>query len=166
MRRNGYGFTLIEVLVVLLILSVVAAFATLSINSYLRNREIRLLTEQLKISIPVARNQALLTANTLGLFITPHSYRYYQFRIENNQKGQWLPIKTNHILNGSQLSQGLTLVVKSELNPETILKSTTISPQIIFFNDGSLTPFRLDVLNNKQQIIYHLNVARYGQISQ
>src|SRR5438445_13371118 len=93
MKQPSYaGFTLLEILVVLVIMNIVAGMAVLTIDRN-ANKRLQTFTQTLMQSLTLAEEQALLQPATLGLAFTPHSFCFYEYRLK--QKGaRWEPLST------------------------------------------------------------------------
>ncbi|NDH44064.1 MAG: type II secretion system protein GspH, partial [Betaproteobacteria bacterium] len=86
------GFSLIEVLVVLVLLGIVMSFASLSLRG-LQGRGLALEAERLGARIQVAQQEASLLAQPIRLELDDRGYRFYR-----NQLGRWLLIEGDDIL--------------------------------------------------------------------
>jgi len=72
---NRCGFTLIEILVVILIISIVTSVALLSISRN-ENRQLETFTKDLVQTLTLAQEQAMLQPAVLGLAIERHTYQF------------------------------------------------------------------------------------------
>lgn len=75
-REHESGFTLIEVLVVLVIIGVVLTFATLSINPTGPSDRLDAASKRLAALAQTAADEAILSGQTIGLQIDAHGYRF------------------------------------------------------------------------------------------
>lgn len=97
MRSKGFshrlhrarGFTLIEVLVVLVVVGIVLAMATLSISANTQRR-LNADVERLALLMSLAREEALLRNRVLALEMNTQSYRF----LVRNQ-GKWVPLSVD-----------------------------------------------------------------------
>lgn len=148
--RNNKGFTLIEIMVVLLILAIVTAVAMLSFNRLSGTRHVKFFSQNLNDKIRLAEQTAMLQSTTIGLEISRSSYAFYQF----NQR--WQPF----ILAGTSTTTAMPSTTNLKLsindNPISIPNEPTQKPQIIFYPSGDITPFKL-TLNNQTTITGKLN---------
>lgn len=84
--KKQYGFTLLEILIVMVIMSIVAGFAVMTI-SYNRNSQVEQIAKQLKNIITLAEEEAILQSTTLGLAFTQHSFQFYQYQEKKTSVG-------------------------------------------------------------------------------
>lgn len=75
-RARETGFTLIEILVVLVIIGVVLTFATLSVNPTGPGDRLDSASKRLLALVQDAADEAILSGNTIGLQIGDQSYRF------------------------------------------------------------------------------------------
>lgn len=167
--RNKYSFhlqafTLIEMLVVLIVIAIVGTMATMSMNAYFRGREMQAIAQELKVVIAAARHQAILLPETLGLVIQPHQYAFYRFiPAQTENSGSWQPFTTQKLLKEKTISSTLILTVQSQAATEKTEKSVT--PQIIFFRDGTLTPFQITIQKAKEPRGYQISGSGNGTLT-
>lgn len=81
--RADKGFSLIEVLVVLVVLASVIVISTLSLQG-LQSRGLTLEAERLGARIHAAQDEARLLAQAIRLELDDRGYRFYR-----NQLGRW-----------------------------------------------------------------------------
>ena len=89
---KAFGFSLIEVLVVLVVLSIVIGFSGLSLRS-LQGRGLSLDAERLGARIQAAQDEARLHARAIRMELDDRGYRFYR-----NQLGQWQLIEGDELL--------------------------------------------------------------------
>ena len=133
--RKENGFTLIEILVVLVIIGVLTSLVALSIspNKASAQRESRRFHQVLE----AAREQAVLFNQDLGLELTENSYQVLHWRSQ-----QWWPLQTS-IFSEYRLADNLhqTLWVNGLEDEYKADDSDKPQPQILLFATGEVTPF-------------------------
>ncbi len=137
MRQVNEGYTLLELLVVLVIISIVAGMAVLTIG-HNDNKELQAFTQSLAQSLTLAEEQALLQPTTLGLAFTPSSFRFYEHRQSRSQMA-WEP------LSGPEMGQhAIPADIQVSLQiaqARAGLPPKGNTPSILISTNGSLTPF-------------------------
>jgi general secretion pathway protein H len=125
----SHGFTLIEILVVVVILGVLAAALVLSVAVGGGERQLEREAEQMRALLGYACEQAELSGREIGISLNTAGYRF-------NREGELRP---RHWLAGS--SAALT----REGHAVEIAVQFPDKPQLLCFSSGELTPFRLDL---------------------
>lgn len=129
--KSHSGFTLIEILVVVLIIGITVGFALLAFGDFGRERKISLAAEEFSQFLELIHEHALLEASTLRLQVTSTGY-YVQKLSPNNQ---WQPLSSS-------------LYKPHVFPPSTQVTVDYGSPkkdQLMIICDGSgdMTPFKL-----------------------
>ena len=145
--QSSDGFTLIELLVVLVIISIVVSFAVVTI-SISDNKRFQTYAAELKYTISLAEEEALLRSATLGLIVDTHSVQFFEYQEKNHR---WQPM-TETLLGKHSFPNDTEFCLK--INGETIKPNT--EPQLIIAN-GETTAFTL--------LIGKAHAAAYYQIT-
>jgi len=163
-ERNGRarerGFTLIELMVVVLIIGLMAAGIVLSVGVTGRDNELEKESKRAFALINYAREKAELQTREFGLYCGDHDYQFVTF---DPRKGLWRPVDEDDALRERTLPDGLKLhlviegrevVLKSPDDKDTKKKTKeeqekealAFQPHIMLFSNGDLTSFELTVL--------------------
>ena len=155
------GFTLVEILVVVVIIGIVTAGAMLSMSFLGADREISAEADRVTALINYAEEQASLQTRELGLYCTRDGYRFLAFDVRSNQ---WRPVTTDDALRTRMLPDGLQLrlnvdgqdvVLKDQMPPQPRPDSAAsaassaaepqsqLQPQVMILSNGDLSTFRL-----------------------
>lgn len=175
------GFTLIEILAVLIIIGVVSALAVISVRSLGRSSDPAGQTAtRLAGLIELASENARLENIQYGLIIKPQHYEFTRF-INHT----WIPVSNDPVFRKRDLPAGLSLSVTVQ-NPIRIPQPTTVNtaapataagtvgtaqngdkdqlhPQIAILSTGEMTPFTLR-LTNSDHSVYVLRGDGNGQV--
>ncbi len=175
------GFTLIEILAVLIIIGVVSALAVISVRSLGRSSDPAGQTAiRLAGLIELASENARLENIQYGLIIKPQHYEFVRFISYN-----WIPITNDPVFRKRDLPAGLSRSVTVQ-NPiriphpataNTATPATTVhtmdntqngsenrlQPQIAILSTGEMTPFTLR-LTNSDHSVYVLHGDGNGQV--
>src|SRR3990167_3252437 len=165
---NG-GFTLIEVLVVLLIVSIITAVAVMALGDQFggKTRREKIVIEQFSQTITIAQQQAILTPAVLGLGVTTDGYRYYTYEPQTVAKtqGHWETVPG--VLSRAKAFQNLFSVHVAAVegvhyDSDTAgLKSQSSIPAIVFLPSGYVTPFEVTLKGEKS---YTVTVSSNGAV--
>jgi general secretion pathway protein H len=150
--RRDSGFTLIEILVVVMIIAVVAAGMMLSVNLTGRDRDLQREGDRLLALINYAREQAELQTREYGLQFTDDGY---EFLVYDPLRGVWRDVSEDDALDPRKLPDGLDVKLRIEArdivlnHPDKSQSKASLdddtpkdkTPQIMIFSDGDLTSF-------------------------
>lgn len=136
MPNKRTGFTLIEILVVVLIIGITLGFALLSFGDFGEKRRLLISADQFVNYLKFAQHQAILESSTLGIKIQKTSYHLLRFQ----PPAQWLKMPNKSIYREQHFPEHVTAT----------LETTSNSPQIIINAEGEIPPFKLHLsLNNE-----------------
>ncbi|NCZ75196.1 MAG: type II secretion system protein GspH [Betaproteobacteria bacterium] len=138
------GFSLIEVLVVLVLLGIVMSFASLSLRG-LQGRGLALEAERLGARIQVAQQEASLLAQPIRLELDDRGYRFYR-----NQLGRWLLIEGDDILK----PRAWDALTDWRTNPALLAERSPKEAFVLAIGAEPIAaPFTIVLLRDKQAVI-------------
>ncbi len=137
------GFTLLEIIVVLLIIGILLGAIGFSIGT--RERQLEAEGERLAALLRLAQQETILTASETAAGFHAEGYRFYQ-----RQGERWL-LLTDGILRPRRLDHDFHLELRfPESNDEPAAlpflehdQDERLLPRIYFFPGGEITPFEL-----------------------
>jgi general secretion pathway protein H len=133
------GFTLIEILVVVVILAVLAGALTLAVNGVGGERRLAAQSEQMQALLGYACEQAELTGRSIGISLSASAYRF-----SNLERGNWIPFGPGELRTRPWL-EGTSALLTRDGRIVQIAGEFPEKPQLVCFSSGEMTPFRLDM---------------------
>lgn len=160
------GFTLVEILIVMVIIGVIAAIATLSVGVLGRDRESEDQARRLWAIVKQTKEEIELQGRDVGLFVERDGYVFMRYDFRNQA---WVAIGNDELMAARKLPEGLKfrlwleareIVLKSheenlaaferekpqeDAKPEDRdpTKKDPRAPQIALLSSGDTTPFEL-----------------------
>ena len=163
-RSGNAGFSLIEIMIVVLIIGISASMAVL----YIDNSDDRLKFESKRLlaMIQLARDDAIISGKSLAMTIdTPGDTDQYSFsRLEN---GKWIqfsekPYRTITLSNDIKLRSILTAKLSAK-RPGSNIKNLENRDLIYFLPTGETSEFQIWISNNNTE--YVLSSTIFGELS-
>ena len=160
MRNKNRGFTLIEILVVITIISIVSGIIVFSIGDT-RSREFDRETRRLQTVLQMASQEAVMQYQQLGVIIEPDGYQFV--RLDEEQE-KWVPFSSDDAtFRNHKVMEGVTLEVSldgmdsglgSDIEELTLIddeeldrfdddedEEVALQPQIYMLSSGELNDF-------------------------
>lgn len=145
--NQASGFTLVEILVVLIIVSVMSGIVVTSLPSSFQNSDFDEESLRLKTVIELIREESLTRASEYGLKTDKDNYSFFVYNeIEQN----WTQLNTKPYAE-HKLGYGILLKTSIEDN-ELILtdeedeeSSVPNAPRILLLSSGEMTPFEITI---------------------
>lgn len=171
MKRDSVkGFTLIEILVVIFIISIVTSVALLTIGRN-ENKKIDAFASELTQLISLAEEQAMLQPQVLGFSIDDQSLQFKSMSQVGDKKN-WSVLQ-DKLLGTREIPEGIELALRvngekpKETGDEPSSEEDTIKkiPQIIISTNGDLTPFTLYIGKRGQKPRYLITGDADGHLT-
>ena len=155
------GFTLIEVVIVMLILSIVATITAWHLNVIGLNKRLITIAEQITRTLETAQKQALLQPTIIGFAIDEDHYRFYEYYPDaQNQDEKWRTFST-----GSFQEKKLPSGIQLTLTMNTTEQKDANIP-IVVLPSGYITPFQLTIsAAHQDKFNYQLTAKANGEIT-
>ena len=143
--RHSCGFTLLELLVVLVLIGIILSFAVLSIGDGGRQERLKQEAQRIHAIFSLAGEEAVLQSQELGVVVQRQGYAFVVYDGEG-----WQPISNDDMFRDYPLPVETELSLFMDglevgLNTRPENEDGTLTPQLLFFSSGERTPFELVV---------------------
>lgn len=164
------GFTLVEILVVVVIMAVVISLTVLTVNSTGRDSQLDDESRRIEGLVGLLHERALLEGRDFGLRIEPTSYEFvmYDTRID-----RWMPFDQEHEFRKRELPKGVSfqlmldsqVVVIKPVDHNLASDQAPTPPQVAIAASGEGTPFRLTLFRDATRAQATVNGDALGKVS-
>jgi general secretion pathway protein H len=163
------GFTLVEILVVVVIMAVVISLAVLSIGTTGRDSQLDQEGRRVQALIDLLHERAVLEGRDFGVRILPSAY---EFVVYDTIKDQWKKFDEENQYRHRELPKGVSFQLQLD-QTTVVLKAPDKDlsggppqpPQLAIAASGEGTPFRLILQRDTTQAQATVNGDALGKIS-
>jgi general secretion pathway protein H len=164
------GFTLVEILVVVVIIAIVISLAVLSIGVTGRDSQLDEESRRIEGLVGLLHERALLEGRDFGLRIEPAAY---EFVVYEPRRDRWMTLDQEREFRHRELPKGLSfqleldsqLVVIKAIDRNLSSDTAPPGPQVAIAASGEGTPFRLTLLREGTQAKASVDGDALGKIS-
>lgn len=158
------GFTLLEILVVLVIMAIGTAMAVFSIGILDPDRDVARETKRLHSLLELAQEQAVFQGRTIGLEIEAQNYRFFLYDRRPDDAGNmislWVPMDDDEIFRLRTLPEGIIVELfiddRDVQLPVADDDDEAPAPQIILLSSGDISTFEIHLFRETGASRYRL----------
>ena len=138
------GFTLFELLVVMVIIGILVSAVTFSIGGDRRGETLARESQRFTELLRLAAEQAVLRSEEWALQVQPDRYRFLQLREVPGEDPEWQPIRDDDLFRARELEPGTRLELELEGREVTVTPDEdedAIKPTVLLLSSGEVSPF-------------------------
>jgi general secretion pathway protein H len=166
---RGKGFTLVEILVVIVIMAVVISITVLSVSATGRDSQLDEESRRIEGLVGLLHERALLEGRDFGLRIEPAAY---EFVVYDTRRDRWMMLDQEREFRHRDLPKGITFQL--QLDSQTVVikpidrnlsGGDLPNPQVAIAASGEGTPFRLTLQRDATQAKASVDGDALGKVS-
>jgi len=131
------GFTLFEILIVMVIISIIMGMAVLSFPNPAKDR-LKLSRERMQQMYQVAQDEAIFEGKEIGINYWQTGYAFMEF-----DGDKWIPIEGDRQLKSHELPDGIRISLVLEGIDAVMPADIQEKPQVYVFSSGEATSFEV-----------------------
>lgn len=133
---HARGFTLLEVLVVIVLIGIIVTFAVLNIGGDRRAEELDEAAETFAALIELARDAAISRGEEWGIQLDPETYRFVYLEEDN-----WVDVQSSPVFRARTWGKGIEVELVLEGRDAILEEADDEKPSILILSSGEVTPF-------------------------
>ena len=160
------GFTLLELMVVLVLVGIIFSFAMLSLGGDDLGEMMEQETRRLVTLLELASDEAVLRGEELAVLFNDDGY---EFLIFNNTA--WQSSEEDGLLKAYALPAGIELSLEVEGDPPGLAgqdeeddEEESVTPQVFILSSGEMTPFTATMQSHDSTVRYLLSATVLGRL--
>lgn len=170
-KKNQNGFTLIELMVVMLIIGISMGVVGISVNSLRVGNDLKTFTDRLYQKVNLYNQEAMLSQREIGLSFFENkieilSYKYSQANnVWTKTKEIEVPSNIQLRLKINEADLFLTNLSRNQQQLSADLYNNNNAPEVIFSSGGQISPFSLLISSSDEDTSFVLRGEFSGEIS-
>lgn len=158
-KQNEHGFTLIEVMIVVVIIAILMGAVSMSIPRDI-NDQLKEHASRFQALVSMSQDEAILQSRELALGFSDSGYTFY--KLENSS---WVA-NDDKLFKPRQLPSNLLSQLYLEGISVSLEEQSEVRPQVFILSSGEMTPFIYELQYPGQDKRIKINVNAIGGIEQ
>jgi len=175
--RRSAGFTLLELMVVLVIIGIILTFAVLSLGGDDIGELMEQETQRMVTLLDLASDEAVLRGEELAVLFSEDGYEFLVL-----YEDLWQKTEEDGLLKAYTLPADIELRLEIEGEPPILTASAAkdeeavdedededaeevLQPQVFILSSGEMTPFTVILMSPQSRLRYHLTASLLGTMS-
>lgn len=167
--QRSAGFTLLEMMVVVVLVGIIFSFAMLSMGGDDVARLLERETRRLVTVLDMAGSEAVLRGEELAVYFSDTGYEFLVL-----QGNSWQATTDSSLLKAHTLPAGLSIRLEVDGDPPGLTTTPEddgdsavddMTPQVYILSSGEMTPFSATLEAPQSERRYHLEASILGELS-
>ena len=171
---HSAGFTLLELMVVLVLIGIIFSFAVLSLGGDKLSELMEQETRRMATLLELAADEAVLRGEELAINFTDDGYEFLLLQ----EDGGWQSSGEDGLLKAYKLPGDIELrlevegeppelnaMAEADQNSDDEQDDNSLEPQVYILSSGEMTPFAATFLSLQSKYRYHLKATLFGKVS-
>jgi general secretion pathway protein H len=141
--RLGRGFTLVEMMVVLLVIGLMTGIAVLSMN-LTRGNAARQAADRLRDLVGIVHDQSDMQGRSFAIGFWKHGWRFYEL----DDKGRWRIPRQDPLLRARRYDADVDFALRLQGLDVKLADTDKTHPQVYLLAGGDAQPFTLDIVQD------------------
>ncbi|EKD71210.1 MAG: hypothetical protein ACD_46C00245G0001, partial [uncultured bacterium] len=163
-KKQSRGFTLIEILIVIFIISIVTSVAMLSISRN-ENKQIESFANELTQMLTLAEEQAMLQPSVMGLTFKQQTLQFSALKKASDGKDEWQLLRDN-VLGEHRIPDNIEINIDAggkKINEADEVEKKL--PQVVISTSGDLSPFTIYIGKKGKKPRYAIIGSADGKVT-
>lgn len=148
-RLRAGGFTLLELMVVIVIVSILAGFVAVNLDIRNTPKTIREEAQRLGLLMQLASEQAIYSRAQLGIRLHPENYEFYFLAPDEDGAQVWQPLEderlryrqSNEVIEYQVDIAGVPILLETlEEEQSGVTEDDDLKPHVLFLSNGEIIP--------------------------
>lgn len=156
-NQRTRGFTLVEILVVLMLITMLAGLVVVSMPSFTQSADFDQEARRLQLLLQMAKTEAVLDSVEYGFAANDEGYEFFLY---SDAERKW--IRASSPLQARTLTDDIRLRVRTDSGSLRLAGSGI--PPVLILSSGETTPFEIDLEYRPGRLVQTLTTDGYGDI--
>jgi general secretion pathway protein H len=160
--RLQRGFTLLEIIVVLVIIGIMVSFAVLQFGDE-GEKQLKEETRRLELLVKLAREESILESSDYAIGFWQGGYSFYTL---DEGEGKWDEITDDPTLRPREIPEYIELSIELEDQLVILEMEPPEKPQIFLLSSGEMTPFLLQLsVQDRDDLPKEISFDQLGRLN-